>query len=99
MTKPADPTPQAPARPPIRRWKKAVFALIAVVAFFALAELALWAVGVPTLLEREDPFRGFSGLLSVYQRDGDVYPTRRALAGGVCSDQAFQADKPANGLR
>lgn len=87
------------ARPPVSWWKKLVFSLVVCAFFFGVAELILWAAGMPTQIEREDPFRGFSGLLSVFQKDGDVYRTRRALAGGVFNDQAFLADKPTNGLR
>ncbi|MEI7836414.1 MAG: tetratricopeptide repeat protein, partial [Planctomycetota bacterium] len=78
---------------------KVLFSLVTCVIFFAVVELILWVAGVPTLIEREDPFRGFSGLLSVFQKDGDVYRTRRALAGGVFNDQAFLTEKPANGVR
>ena len=83
----------------ISLWKKLLFAAVAVSVFFALIELALWAAGVDTLIEKEDPFRGFSGLVTVFERDGAVYRTRRATIGSTFNDQSFLAKKPANGLR
>jgi tetratricopeptide (TPR) repeat protein len=83
----------------IPRWKEMLFAAFICLAFFGLLELVLWAAGVPTLIEREDPFRGFSGLISVFQRQGDVYRTRPAVVGDVFNDQSFLADKPTDGLR
>jgi len=79
-------------------WKKLSFAVVVYSAFFALVELALWAVGVETLDEREDPSRGFSGLVSVFERDGEFYRTRRGSL-GTFNDQSFLVEKPANGLR
>jgi len=61
--------------------------------------LILWTFGVETLIEREDPFRGFSGLVTVFERDGDIYRTRRATVGKAFNDQSFLAEKPAGGLR
>ena len=93
------PADAAPKRRRIALWKKLVFAAIACAVFFATAELALWATGVPTLIEQEDPFRGFSGLVTVFERDGGVYRTRRAALKNTFNDQSFLAQKPANGLR
>ena len=39
----------------MNRLKLALFAFIAVLLFFVLVELGLWAVGVETLLETRDP--------------------------------------------
>ena len=89
----------APKPQRIALWKKLVFAAITCVVFFAAAELALWAAGVSTLIEQDDPFRGFSGLVTVFERDGDVYQTRRATLKSTFNDQSFLAQKPANGLR
>jgi tetratricopeptide (TPR) repeat protein len=83
----------------ISRWKEMLFAIFICLAFFGLLELVLWAAGVPTLIEREDPFRGFSGLMPVFQRQGDVYRTRPAVVGVTFNEQSFLADKPAGGLR
>lgn len=83
----------------VSRPKKLLFGLAFSLCLFAMLELILWVGGVPTVIEREDPFRGFSGLLSVYQREGDVYRTRRAVVGSTFNDQSFLADKPANGVR
>ena len=76
-----------------------MFGTVTSLCLLAVLELILWAAGVPTVIEREDPFRGFSGIVSVFQRDGDVYRTRRAIAGGTFNDQSFLAEKTANGLR
>ena len=67
--------------------------------FFAPLEVAFWAAGMPTLLETEDPFRGFSTLVSAFEREGDVCRTRRAIADSTINDQNFQIEKPQNGLR
>jgi tetratricopeptide (TPR) repeat protein len=79
--------------------KSWLFAAVLYVGFFSLLEGALWLAGVPTLLEREDPFRGFSGLVSVFERKGDVYRTRPAGKKHTFNDQQFLAEKPENGLR
>jgi tetratricopeptide (TPR) repeat protein len=79
--------------------KGLLFGSLIYVAFFALVEGVLWAAGVETLLDREDPFRGFSGLVAVYERDGDVYRTTPANTKHTFNDQSFLADKPENGLR
>ena len=92
--------PKSPSIPtPIAPWKKWLFAAVNCGLFFAMLELGLWVAGVPTLIEHEDPFRGFSGLVKVFEREGDVYRTRRAVAGNTFNDQSFLANKPANGLR
>ena len=67
--------------------------------FFAILEVAFWVAGTPTLLETEDPFRGFSKLVSAFEREGDVYRTRRAIADSTINDQNFQVEKSQNGLR
>ena len=80
-------------------WKKLLFAAVSVVFFFTSLELALWLVGVTPLIEREDPSRGFSGIVTVFERVGDVYRTRRAAADRTFNDQSFLAEKPAGGVR
>ena len=85
-------TPRLPAR------KKLLFALAINLALFAGLELALRAGGVTPLANREDPLRGFSGLVTVFERDGDVLRTRRAHS-TTFNDQSFLARKPTNGLR
>ena len=94
-----NPADEACKRPRIALWKKFVLAAIACTMFFAIAELVLWATGVPTLIEQEDPFRGFSGLVTVFERDGGVYQTRRSTLKSTFNDQSFLVEKPANGLR
>lgn len=54
---------------------------------------------MPTLLEKEDPFKGFSDLVSTFEPVGDVYRTRRAVAGTTINDQSFLVDKPSSGFR
>ncbi|MDL1874957.1 tetratricopeptide repeat protein [Cytophagia bacterium CHB2] len=80
-------------------WKKILFSALATLAFFFALELALWAGGVALLVDREDPFRGFSGLITVFEPQGNVYRTRLPKPGGTFNDQSFQTAKPANGVR
>ena len=79
-------------------WKKLLFASVVCLAFFALVELTLWTVGVATLIEGEDPFRGFSGLVTVFEADGDLYRTRRSNLGSF-NDQSFLVKKPDDSFR
>ena len=60
--------------------------------------IAPWAAGAPTQIELEDPFRVFSGLVNVYERQDLVYQTHSS---GVCifNEQSFRADKPTSGVR
>ncbi|REJ97379.1 MAG: tetratricopeptide repeat protein [Planctomycetota bacterium] len=88
-----------PKRSNVSLRKKLVFSALATVAFFVLAEAGLWLAGVTTLIEREDPSQGFSGLLSVFERDGDVYRTRPANTPRPFNDQSFAVEKPAAGFR
>ncbi len=80
-------------------WKKILFSAQATLAFFFALELALWAGGVALLVDREDPFRGFSGLITVFEPQGNVYRTRLPKPGGTFNDQSFLATKPVNGVR
>ncbi len=86
-------------RPQIATSKKLLLSAVICVGIFALLELGLWLAGAPTLLEREDPFRGFSGMVQVFQREGPIYRTRSAIRGGTFNDQSFLAEKPAGGFR
>jgi tetratricopeptide (TPR) repeat protein len=93
---------EPPGGKPTRRvavWKKILFVTVVVCTFFLVIELALWTVGVETLIQREDPFRGFSGLMTVFGRDGNVFRTRRATIRSTFNEQTFRVEKPANGLR
>jgi len=92
------PTPRKPQRRQLSLWKKLLFAAVVCLVFFALVELTLWAMGVVTLIAKEDPFRGFSGLVTAFARDGDVYQTRRSNL-DTFNDQSFLAKKPADGFR
>ena len=89
-----------PAARPITRSKQLIFAALVWVAFFLALESLLWIAGVETVLEREDPSRGFSGLVSVFERDGETFRTRPVAAPyRTFNDQSFLAEKPAKGLR
>lgn len=79
--------------------KRTIYAAIAVGVFFIGLELLLWAAGVKSVIQREDPSRGFSGLVSVFEKAGDTYRTRRLGEAGPFNDQSFLAQKPASGLR
>lgn len=87
------------ARPKIGTAKKILFSAITCFSIITLLELVLWVAGVPTMIEREDPFRGFSGLVKVFQQEGPIYRTQAATRGNTFNDQSFLAEKPANGLR
>lgn len=87
-----------PART-IGLWKKLLFATISVGLFYGVLEFTLWLAGVRPLITREDPSRGFSGIVTVFERAGDVYRTRRAAAQQSFNEQSFLAEKPADGLR
>ena len=81
------------------RRRKIVLACVVCVGFFAALEGILWLAGVDTVIEREDPFRGFSRLVRVFQRDGQTYRTRPDEQFKTFNNQAFAADKPGNGVR
>ena len=80
-------------------WEKTVFSAVIVVAFFATLELILWGLGVEPLMQREDPFRGFSRLVTVFEREGNDYRTHRATRGSTFNDQSFAAEKSPRGIR
>jgi tetratricopeptide (TPR) repeat protein len=82
-----------------RWWKKPLVGIAVCLMFFAILELLCMVAGMPTLLEKEDPFKGFSGLVSAFGQEGDVYRTRRAVVGSTINDQSFLVEKPANGFR
>ncbi len=79
--------------------KKLLFAALVTVGLLLLLECALWIAGVQTLIEREDPLRGFSGLVTLFHREGGSFRTRLAARRNDFNDQSFAAEKPANGLR
>ncbi len=64
-----------------------------------MLELVFWIVGGGALTETSDPSRGFSGLVSVFEHEGDVFRTRPTAVYATFNDQSFLAQKPANGLR
>ena len=69
------------------------------VLLFVCIELTLWLFGVKTLIERQDPSRGFSGLVPVFVQEGQMMRTRPSLRGEVFNDQFFAATKPPASLR
>ena len=86
-------------RPKLATSKKILFSAITCLGFFVILELLLWVAGVPTRIEQEDPFRGFSGRVKVFQREGPLYRTQPATRGMTFNDQSFLAEKPDTGLR
>jgi len=80
-------------------WKKTIFSAVTVIAFFVVLELILLGLGAETLMQREDPFRGFSRLVTVFEREGNDYRTHRATRGSTFNDQSFSAKKSPNGIR
>ncbi len=80
-------------------WKSLLFLSIIAAAVFTGLELALWAAGVESVIQREDPSRGFSGLVSAFEREDRVYRTRSFGETSPFNDQSFLVDKPENGLR
>lgn len=83
------------------RWKKAGFALVAVLLVLGAAELVLWVAGVPTLLSERDPFRGFSRSVRVYQElpGSPRMATPPSAVQHSFNYQEFLKDKPAEGFR
>lgn len=72
--------------------------MVVVVLLFTISELILWLAGIPTVIQLEDPFRGFSGLVKVFEQEGDSYRTRKTAL-NTFNDQSFRIEKPDNGLR
>ena len=80
-------------------WKKLLFAAISVIGIFGVLEGGLWVADIETMLDKEDPLRGFSRLVSVFEREGDVYRTRQFKGYVTFNDESFLSEKPKNGLR
>lgn len=88
----------------MRRWPRAARAaagLATAALMLAGLELGLAALGVATLLDREDPFRGFSGRVAVFERDAarGVWTSDRPANRTTFNPQSFAIDKPAGGFR
>src|SRR5262245_27970048 len=83
------------------RRRKLGFAVVAVALVLGLAEAALWAAGVPPLVDASDPYAGFSTRLRVFREDAarGVYETDPRAAERSFNRQEFRAVKPANGYR
>ena len=96
----ADRRVKAGARPRrISAGKKALFAAVICVGFFLVLEAALWLGGVRTIAQREDPQRGFSGLVKVFQRRGGVYRTRPSRVPQTFNSQSFARRKGSDTVR
>jgi tetratricopeptide (TPR) repeat protein len=80
-------------------WKKVLFSVLSWMACLIVLELVLWAAGAELLVDREDPFRGFSGLITVFEPQGNVYRTHLPKPGGTFNDQSFVVEKPAGSVR
>lgn len=78
--------------------KKLLFSAIVAVAVLGVVECLLWAVGTETVLQLEDPFRGFSGLVKVFEAEEDRYTTRSSNL-ATFNEQSFLKQKPKEGLR
>ena len=79
--------------------KTLVFMFVPCVVLIASLEFVLWLAGVEPLSRRGDPSSGFSGLVSVFERDGAHYRTRQFKGPSPFNDQSFLVDKPDGGLR
>jgi len=85
------------------RWRLALFTALVPVAFFALLELGLAALGVTPALTREDPYVGFAAHIPLFEErqapDGQrlVVTARNKLR--HFNLQRFAAQKPAEGRR
>ncbi|MDG2206516.1 MAG: tetratricopeptide repeat protein [Pirellulales bacterium] len=64
-----------------------------------MLEGLFWLLGVESVIEKEDPFRGFSKLVKVFQVDGGKYRTRQDSSHRTFNAQSFTADKSENGFR
>ncbi|MEW6743947.1 MAG: tetratricopeptide repeat protein [Planctomycetota bacterium] len=91
--------PSVPTKPRISLSKKILFSAIACLMVFLATEVALWLGGVRTLLERDDPLQGFSGLVTVFEQDGDLYRTRPQERYRTFNEQSFLVRKPSQGFR
>lgn len=79
--------------------KSAIYTVFLWIVFLLGAEGLLWIIGAPTLIERQDPSRGFSGLVPVFVQDGQSMRTQPLLRSEVFNDQSFAVSKPDDGLR
>lgn len=62
-------------------WKKALFAAVVFVGFFALLEGVLALSAVRPRLAFDDPYVGFASTIPLYVRQGDEYVTSPAKDG------------------
>lgn len=91
-----------PLARPLPRWKKALFGLFTVAAFFMLLEIVLAVVGMRPVLHTRDPFVGFAPLpLYVESEDaaGQVWMTTAPNKLAYFNPQKFPREKPAGAYR
>ena len=88
-----------PSQPNLTLGKKLLFTFIPCTVLLVAIELGAWMLSVETLIERGDPSSGFSGLVSVFEHQGEYYRTRQFSEPGPFNDQRFLARKPDRGLR
>lgn len=83
--------------------KKLAFSLTSLLLFFTLLELGLLALGIRPVLDKEDPFVGFSGSVPLYVADSESdLPDMMITAPNKRSHfnvQRFQRKKPENTYR
>jgi tetratricopeptide (TPR) repeat protein len=83
--------------PPLRRWKKALFSVLATAGFFVLLELLLMLGGVASGLPAGDPYVGFASTVPLYEQDGSSegpgYMVSAANKVGLFNQQRFSAKK------
>ena len=81
--------------------KRLLFALLSVLLFFGILEVALIVAGVQPLLTERDPFLGFSDAVRVFELDAErnVFRTPPRATAHSFNYQEFAAQKPDNGFR
>jgi Flp pilus assembly protein TadD len=95
------PPASAPTAAQRSRVRDAAVGLLVAAAILGLAETALWAFGVRTLLSERDPYEGFSSRMRAFERDDErgVYRTVPRAVLHSFNYQEFLEKKPANGFR
>ncbi|MFO7906989.1 MAG: tetratricopeptide repeat protein [Pirellulaceae bacterium] len=91
------PTPRA-----LPFWKKVVFSLIVCTLFFLALEVVLRVCGITPLVQREDPYVGFSSYIPLFVKDtvdGQPRLTTSPAKLGHFNAQQFSRSKPENTFR
>jgi tetratricopeptide (TPR) repeat protein len=83
--------------PPLPRWKKALFSVLATTGFFVLLELLLMLGGVASGLSTGDPYVGFASTVPLFEKDGRAegpgYMVTAPNKVGLFNQQRFPAKK------